>query len=113
MLHRKKISAFAGIIAVSMALAAPAGAGIAAGAMVGGERAAPRVAASDAAHPVVCEGCAATLDQEVGHSPTRSVNLAILALGSLWLTLMVRRIQMRASVDGIRRGARPHAATGR
>jgi hypothetical protein len=96
-----------------VAVAAPARA-----ALVGGGPVAGAVqAGSGARQPAPgagtsCEGCAATLGSAQPRSPTRSVNLAILVLGSLWLTLMVRRIQMRAAEDGLRSGARPHAAGG-
>jgi hypothetical protein len=124
MLHRMKIRTLAFVVAASIVVAAPAGADLAvkpgtASAIAvpspGGEGVATWAAAAagaDAAHGAACDGCSAVLDEVPGRSATRSVNLAILVLGSLWLTLMVRRIQMRAGEDGLRGGARPHAAGG-
>ncbi len=63
---------------------------------------------------VVCDGCTpgmVTADAPA-RSATLSVNMAILVLGSLWLTLMVRRVQMRLGGHGLNAGARPHAAGG-
>jgi len=121
MLHRMKIRTLAFVVAASVVVAAPAGAELSAKPGTASAIAVPSPAgeavatwASAAAGPdaAVCDGCAATLDEAPGRSATRSVNLAILVLGSLWMTLMVRRIQMRAGEDELRGGARPHAAGG-
>jgi len=77
--------------------------------------AALRVAAPHGgAQGVVCDDCAPSLGaaEAPRRGATLSVNVAILVLGSLWLTLMVRRIQMRLGGDGLNGGGRPHAAGG-
>ncbi len=72
------------------------------------------VAPLGVAQAVRCDGCTpVTMPIEAPRrSATLSVNVAILVLGSLWLTLMVRRIQMRLGSDDLNGGARPHAAGG-
>jgi hypothetical protein len=74
--------------------------------------AALRAAASQGG--MLCDGCAPNLvaAEAPRGSATLSVNMAILVLGSLWLTLMVRRIQLRIGGDGLNGGGRPHAAGG-
>lgn len=61
-----------------------------------------------------CQGCAepapaGTLGRR---SSTLSVNLAILVLGTLWVGLMMRRIQLRSAMDGLRGAGPRHAAGG-
>ncbi len=46
------------------------------------------------------------------HSSTLSVNLAILVLGTLWVGLMLRRIQLRSALDTLRDAGPRHAAGG-
>lgn len=43
---------------------------------------------------------------------TLSVNLAIVVLGTLWVGLMLRRIQLRSAMDDLRGAAPRHAAGG-
>lgn len=77
--------------------------------------AALRVAAAQGgAQGMVCDGCSPGMmaAEAPRRSATLSVNVAILVLGSLWLTLMVRRIQMRLGSDDFTGGGRPHAAGG-
>jgi len=64
-----------------------------------------------------CIACGQEADGS-GRGMTLPVNLAILALGSLWLALMVRRIQQHAaarglSSGGLRSGGRQPAEAGR
>ena len=48
----------------------------------------------------------------VRRSSTLSVNLAILVLGTLWVGLMLRRIQLRSALDDLRDAGPRHAAGG-
>lgn len=70
----------------------------------------PQVAQNVAA----CVGCTPGIEptEAPRRSSTLPVNVAILVLGSLWLTLMVRRIQLRLGSEDLNGGARPHAAGG-
>jgi len=76
------------------------------GAPHGGPLGLPKVAA--------CDGCTPGMvpTEAPRHSSALPVNVAILVLGSLWLTLMVRRIQLRLGSESLNGGARPHAAGG-
>ena len=59
-----------------------------------------------------CSACGQEADGS-GQGTTLPVNLAILALGSLWLALMVRRIQQHSANRGLRSGGRQPAEAGR
>lgn len=60
-----------------------------------------------------CHGCGTQAPQATGRrGSTLSVNIAILVLGTLWVGLMLRRIQLRSAVDGLRNAGPPHAAGG-
>lgn len=48
----------------------------------------------------------------VRRGSTLSVNLAILVLGTLWVGLMLRRIQLRSALDDLRDAGPRHAAGG-
>ncbi len=67
-----------------------------------------------AAQGTGCTGCGEAPAAHAGprRSPTLSVNVAILLLGSLWLALMLRRIQLRSAMAGLRAAAPQHAAGG-
>jgi hypothetical protein len=62
-----------------------------------------------------CAGCGEALAAASRARPasaTLSVNMAILVLGTLWVGLMLRRIQLRSAMDGLRGAAPRHAAGG-
>lgn len=58
-----------------------------------------------------CADPAAPSPRRSGNA-TLSVNVAILVLGTLWVALMLRRIQLRSAVSGFRGAAPRHAAGG-
>ena len=59
-----------------------------------------------------CNDCAFGDPIPTARSATLPVSLAILALGSLWLTLMVRRLQPRSAAGALRNVGPQHAAGG-
>ena len=60
-----------------------------------------------------CADCReATPPTIVRRGSTLSVNLAILVLGTLWVGLMLRRIQLRSALDDLRDAGPRHAAGG-
>ncbi len=61
-----------------------------------------------------CTGCSEALASAGRPRPsaTLSVNMAILVLGTLWVGLMLRRIQLRSAMEGIRGAGPRHAAGG-
>lgn len=60
-----------------------------------------------------CADCREPAPSPLGRrSSTLSVNLAILILGTLWVGLMLRRIQLRSALDDLRDAGPRHAAGG-
>ncbi len=61
-----------------------------------------------------CAGCGESVPQagRPRHGATLSVNMAILVLGTLWVGLMLRRIQLRSAMEGLRNAGPRHAAGG-
>jgi hypothetical protein len=60
-----------------------------------------------------CTDCREAAPPSIGRrGSTLSVNLAILVLGTLWVGLMLRRIQLRSALDTLRDAGPRHAAGG-
>lgn len=65
------------------------------------------------APPEECTDCRESASSALGRrGSTLSVNLAILLLGTLWVGLMLRRIQLRSGLDDLRDAGPRHAAGG-
>jgi hypothetical protein len=70
-----------------------------------------RVAGPQASECTDCGEITAPAVRSRGN-PTLSVNVAILVLGTLWVGLMLRRIQLRSALPGLRGAGPRHAAGG-